>query len=116
MANDPQSLFGRSQCYVCFGATEEDALELALLAGIATAVMATDPQSLMDQGKCYACYGLSTVMVMRLALLAQISKNHNAANDTSPAALIAAGACWPCFSNADVGSLMELQLLVQIAT
>jgi hypothetical protein len=76
----------------------------------------TDPQGLMALGKCYACYGLSEVQVMRLALLAQISTAKNPANDTSPAALLTNGKCWPCFSNGDVGSVMELELLRQIAT
>lgn len=76
----------------------------------------TDPQGLMALGKCYACFGLSDVMVMRLALLAQISTGKNASNDVTPDGLIAQGKCFPCFSNGDIGSTMELALLVQIAT
>lgn len=70
----------------------------------------------MAQGKCYACYGLSDVQIMRLALLAQISTAHNAANDTSPAALLTQGKCFACYVNGDVGTIFELALLVQIAT
>lgn len=35
MALDPQSLLSQSQCYTCFGASTEDAIELALLSQIA---------------------------------------------------------------------------------
>jgi len=35
MANDPQSLLSQSSCYLCFGATDVQAMELALLAAIA---------------------------------------------------------------------------------
>jgi len=78
--------------------------------------MPTDPASLLAQGACYACYGLSTVQIMRLALLAQISVQHNSTNVTTPAALLAQGACFACYTNGDVGSILELALLVQIAT
>ncbi len=78
--------------------------------------MATDAASLLSQGNCYACYGLSEVMIMRLALLAQISTLQNSTNNTTPAALLAQGACFSCYSNGDVGTIMELALLVQIAT
>lgn len=37
MAIDPQTLFNEAKCYECFGLTEDEALELALLARIAVA-------------------------------------------------------------------------------
>lgn len=78
--------------------------------------MATDAQSLVTQAKCYLCYNLSLYQGMKLALLAQISTGKNAANDTSPAALITQGKCFACFVNGDIGRIMELALLAQIAT
>lgn len=77
---------------------------------------ATDPQSLLTQAAPYIGYGTSIFQGLKLALLAQIAVAHNAAANVTPAGLIAAGPCWPCFSNSDVGRLMELQLLRIIAT
>lgn len=39
MALDLQSLFDEAKCFVCFGATEEDSLEIALLARISVKVV-----------------------------------------------------------------------------
>lgn len=77
--------------------------------------MATDPQSLLTQASCYLCYGVSEAQAMKLALLAQISTTSNPENAVDPQSLITAGRCFACFANADVGAIMELALLAQIA-
>jgi hypothetical protein len=53
---------------------------------------------------------------LKVALLAQIALAHNASANVTPAGLITAGKCFACFADTDVGKIMELQLLVIIAT
>jgi hypothetical protein len=78
--------------------------------------MATDAQSLITQANCYLCRGMSQFQAMKLALLAQISVAHNASNNVTPAFLESQGACYLCYVNGDIGKIMELVLLNQIAT
>ena len=115
----PDALASSSPCYVCIGVTlEEDftLLQLEIISSALNGSVATDPQSLITQAKCYLCFGMSLFQAMKLALLAQISVAHNAANNTDPAFLLSQAQCFNCFSNADVGQLMELVLLQQIAS
>jgi hypothetical protein len=77
---------------------------------------ATDSQSLLTQAQPYIGYGLSIFQGLKVALLVQIALAHNASANVTPAGLITAGQCFACFSNTDVGKIMELQLLVIIAT
>ena len=77
---------------------------------------ATDSQSLFTQANGYTGYGMSMYQALKIALLVQIAQAHNAAADVSPQGLITAGKCFSCFANADVGKIMELQLLVIIAS
>jgi hypothetical protein len=77
---------------------------------------ATDPQSLITQAKCYLCYNITQFQGMKLALLAQVSLTHNPANNVTPQGLIDQSKCFACFSTADLGKMMELALLAQIAT
>lgn len=42
MPLDLQSLFDEGKCFVCFGASEEDSLELAILARISVKVIPGD--------------------------------------------------------------------------
>jgi hypothetical protein len=96
-----------------------EALTLASLVVISNSLnptMATDAQSLLTQSKCFSCYGISLFQAMKLALLAQISVAHNPSNNTDPAFLITQANCFDCFSASDVGQLMELVLLQQIAS
>jgi hypothetical protein len=120
LATDSQSLYAAGKCFECFGLTDQqDLIELALWAQIAiqrNPMAATDPQSLFAQSKCYMCMGISLFQALKLALLAQISLAHNAANDVTPQGLMTQGKCFPCFSNTDTGRIMELALLVQIAS
>lgn len=78
--------------------------------------MALDPQSLLSASSCFMCYGVSIAQALKLQLLSQIALAHNPAANVTPAALLTAGKCWPCFSNSDIGTMMELELLKIIAT
>lgn len=77
--------------------------------------MPQDAQSLFTQARCYECLGLSAYQVMKLGLLAQISTNANPENATDPTSLISQGRCLGCAANANIGQIMELALLTQIA-
>ncbi len=119
MPLDPQSLLSDAACFECLStASASELIELALLKSILLGVSpmaATDPQSLFTQSKCYLCMGVSQFQALKLALLAQISLASNASNKVDADSLISQGKCWPCFSNVDIGKLMELSLLKQIA-
>jgi len=119
VATDPQSLLTAANCFACVSSANSDQmLELALLVNILTGLnpmAATDPQSLFTQSKCFLCLGVSQFQALKLALLAQISLSKNASNAVDPQSLITQGKCWPCFSSSDIGQLMELSLLKQIA-
>ena len=119
MATDPQSLLALAKCFSCAsGSTDEQLLRLALWLTVLTnskPMAATDPQTLFTQSKCYLCMGVSQYQALKLALMAQISLAKNAANAVDPQSLITQGKCWPCFSSTDIGQLMELSLLKQIA-
>lgn len=76
----------------------------------------TDPQTLLSSAQCYVCQGVSIGQALKLQLLAQISLAHNPANQVDPQSLLSQAKCFACFSEASIGKLMELALLVQIAT
>lgn len=76
----------------------------------------TDPQGLYTLANCYLCMGVTQFQALKLALLSQISKAKNAANDTTPQTLMSQGKCFPCYSSANTGQIMELALLAQIAS
>lgn len=78
--------------------------------------MATDAQSLITQAAPYMGMGVSIAMGIKLSLLAQIALAHNPAANVTPAALLTSAKCFNCFSNADLGMMMELALLAIIAT
>lgn len=78
--------------------------------------MATDAQTLVTQARCYLCNGVTLFQAMKLSLLAQVSLLQNPTRDVSAQALIAAASCYSCFSYSNLGEMMELALLNQIAS
>lgn len=78
--------------------------------------MATDGKTLLAQGKCYLCLGITPVQAAKLSLLAQISTTKNAANKTDPTSLMTQAAAFRGLGDVSNYDLLELALLVQIAT
>lgn len=50
MPLDLQSLFDEGKCFVCFGASEEDSLELAILARISVKVIPSSNKRITESG------------------------------------------------------------------
>ena len=77
--------------------------------------MALDPNTLYQEANCYLCLGITQAQALELALLRRqlLALVPNA--DTSVDALLQYGACYRCYSNGDIFTILKLALLDQIA-
>ena len=77
--------------------------------------MALDPNTLYQEANCYICLGISQAQALELALLRRQLLALVPDADTSVDTLLQYGACYRCYSNGDIFTILKLALLDQIS-